>query len=166
MNTANLHGPLVNGKDVGTRQMVWDICQHDAATYSVVCKLDLASTAARLHILFTSRQLLPDLVMRAIHTWDSRAMDVVSPFMALAMPKSISFSWPSTSRKLAGFRSLWTMRSSWTPDTACNTVGRNRHNNPECQCCSVPHPASRTMLMASSAYLEHLLPVQPNEVFI
>jgi hypothetical protein len=31
-------------------------------------------------------------------TWLSRAIDVVSPPMALAMPKSISFKAPSTSR--------------------------------------------------------------------
>jgi hypothetical protein len=51
-------------------------------------------------------------------------MDVVSPLMALAMPKSMSFSWPSTSRKLAGFRSLWTMRCSCTPATACGVTHR------------------------------------------
>lgn len=32
-------------------------------------------------------------------------------WMALAIPKSISFSWPSTTRKLAGFKSECTMRS-------------------------------------------------------
>ena len=32
-------------------------------------------------------------------------------WMALAMPKSMSLSWPSTTKKLAGLRSLCTMRS-------------------------------------------------------
>ena len=45
-------------------------------------------------------------------TWLSRAMLVVSLLMALAMPKSISLSCPSTIRKLAGFRSECTMRAS------------------------------------------------------
>lgn len=57
--------------------------------------------------------------MRSALTCDSRLMDVVSPWMDLAMPKSMSFSWPCTSRKLAGFKSECTMRSSWMPPTAC-----------------------------------------------
>ena len=52
-------------------------------------------------------------------TWLSRAMDVVSDLMALAMPKSMSLSCPSTMRKLAGFRSECTMRASWIVSTAC-----------------------------------------------
>ena len=39
-------------------------------------------------------------------------------WMALAMPKSISFSWPSTTRKLAGLRSECTMRWRWIVSTA------------------------------------------------
>jgi len=53
-------------------------------------------------------------------------MDVVSPLIALAMPKSMSFSWPSTSRKFAGLRSLCTMRCSWTPATACRAPSNNQ----------------------------------------
>ena len=52
-------------------------------------------------------------------TCDSRAMEVVSPPMALAMPKSISLSCPSTTRKLAGLRSLCTMRALCIVATAC-----------------------------------------------
>ena len=44
--------------------------------------------------------------------WASLAMEVVSEEMALAMPKSISLSCPSTTRKLAGFRSLCTILAS------------------------------------------------------
>ena len=51
--------------------------------------------------------------------WASLAMEVVSEEMALAMPKSMSLSWPSTTKKFAGFRSLCTMRASWMVCTAC-----------------------------------------------
>lgn len=54
---------------------------------------------------------------------DSRAIDVVSDEMALAMPKSISFRRPSTTRKFAGLRSLCTMRASWIACTACARRG-------------------------------------------
>ena len=56
-------------------------------------------------------------------TWLSRAMEVVSDLMALAIPKSMSLSWPSTIRKLAGFRSECTMRSSWIVATAFTRPG-------------------------------------------
>ncbi len=56
---------------------------------------------------------------RARRACDSRAIDVVSDEMALAMPKSINFRRPSTTRKLAGLRSLCTMRASWIACTAC-----------------------------------------------
>lgn len=45
-------------------------------------------------------------------TWLSLAMLVVSLLMALAMPKSMSLSCPSTMRKLAGFRSECTILAS------------------------------------------------------
>lgn len=45
-------------------------------------------------------------------TWLSLAMLVVSLLMALAMPKSMSLSCPSTMRKLAGLRSEWTILAS------------------------------------------------------
>lgn len=45
-------------------------------------------------------------------------------WMALAMPKSISLSTPSTIKKLAGLRSECTMRSSWMLYTACQGPGR------------------------------------------
>ena len=48
----------------------------------------------------------------------SRTMFVVSFLIVFAMPKSISFSVPSTMRKLAGFKSECTMRSSWIVFTA------------------------------------------------
>ena len=45
-------------------------------------------------------------------------MFVVSFWIVLAMPKSISLSVPSTKRKFAGLRSECTMRSSWIAATA------------------------------------------------
>ena len=54
----------------------------------------------------------------SVPTWDSRAMEVGSGEMALAMPKSMSFSAPCTTRKLAGFKSECTMRAAWMADTA------------------------------------------------
>lgn len=56
-------------------------------------------------------------------------MLVVSLIIALAMPKSISFSDPLTRRKLAGFKSEWTIRSSCMVFTAksicCNVFKRS-----------------------------------------
>ena len=45
-------------------------------------------------------------------TCESRWMFVVSFIIALAIPKSISFKEPLTRRKLAGFKSECTIRSS------------------------------------------------------
>jgi hypothetical protein len=47
-------------------------------------------------------------------------MLVVSFWIALAIPKSMSLSSPLTSKKLAGFKSECTIRSSWIVFTASN----------------------------------------------
>ena len=55
-------------------------------------------------------------------------MFVVSDLLVscLAMPKSMSFSAPSTNRKLAGFRSLCTIFCSWIVPTASTICSKYR----------------------------------------
>lgn len=43
------------------------------------------------------------------YTWNSFVTLVLSVWIALEMPKSISFKSPFTMRKFAGFRSAWTI---------------------------------------------------------
>lgn len=80
--------------------------------FSEICCCSMENLNGNIEGIFTAFALI------LLHSYSTFFSFPLYTWIEFAIPKSISFSLPSTKRKLAGFKSLWIIPSLWMTLTA------------------------------------------------